>query len=128
MHSEGYLLISNVVYTNQIGFCFQQLSVEENQFPDAMTAIVHTEDPLQTYQCMPWQCTAAEAGQALPVINIWAVSKSRFHGQGTHLNNSSINRIESMLRPDKQIPFNPYSVLGQPFQALDQLIIKINPP
>lgn len=128
MHSEGYLLISNVVYTNQIGFCFKQLSVEENQFPDAMTAIVHTEDPLQTYQRMPWQCTAAEAGQALPVINIWAVSKSRFHGQGTHLNNRSINRIESMLRPDKQIPFNPYSVLGQPFQALDQLIIKINPP
>lgn len=50
MHSEGYLLISNVVYTNQIGFCFKQLSVEENQFQDAMTAILHAEDPLQTYQ------------------------------------------------------------------------------
>lgn len=45
-----------------------------------------------------------------------------------HTNNSSINRNESMLWPDKQIPFNPYSILGQPFQALDQLPVKINPP
>lgn len=45
-----------------------------------------------------------------------------------HTNNSSIDRNESMFWPDKQIPFNPYSVLRQPFQALDQLSVKINPP
>lgn len=86
MHSEGYLLISNVVYTNQIGFCFKQLSVEENQFQDAMTAILHAEDPLQTYQMSG---TAQLQGQDKQcpfwthVLDTWAVSKSRFHVQGT---------------------------------------------
>lgn len=33
-----------------------------------------------------------------------------------------------MLWPDKWISFNPYNVLGQPFQALDQLLVKIKAP
>lgn len=49
VHSEGYLLISNVVYTNQIAFCFKHLSAEENQFQDAMAVIFQAKDPLQTY-------------------------------------------------------------------------------
>lgn len=49
MHSEGYLLISNVVYTYQIGFCFKHLSTEENQFQDVMAVIFQAKDPLQTY-------------------------------------------------------------------------------
>jgi len=50
VHSAGYLLISNVVYTNQIGFCFKHLSTEKNQFQDAMAVIFQAKDPLQTYQ------------------------------------------------------------------------------
>lgn len=90
MHSEGYLLISNAVYTNQIGFCFQQLSLEENQFEDATGAILHGEDPLQTHQCMLWQHTAAETAQAMPLINTWFLSKSRFHVQGTGLSTATL--------------------------------------
>jgi len=49
MYSEGYLLISNVLYTNQIGFCFKHLSAEENQFQVAAAVIFQAKDPLQTY-------------------------------------------------------------------------------
>lgn len=50
MHSEGYLLLSNVVYTSQIGFCFKHLSAEENQFQDVMAVIFQAKDPLQIYK------------------------------------------------------------------------------
>ena len=39
-----------------------------------------------------------------------------------HSNNSFTNRSENMLWLDKQISFNPYSILAQPFQATGSVI------
>lgn len=59
MHSEGYLLISNVVYTNQIGFCFKHLPAEENQFQDSIAVIFQAKDPFANILSV-WQCKAAD--------------------------------------------------------------------